>query len=188
MSDANEQEQNTTEQERKRPLTLGRSGGRLELRKPVETAQVRQSFSHGRSKTVTVEVRKKRVISPGLPEAGRTEASPASARVTVIFPVRRRASSRRTGATGFLTSGRAPRRGAVPGSSSSSTGTATLPAAASAATFAAAALPARSATSRRESSSLRRCASSSDRLRASSSVRRRFSSSSTFLRASSSAR
>ena len=70
MSDANEQEQNTTEQEQKRPLTLGRSGGRLEIRKPAETAQVRQSFSHGRSKTVTVEVRKKRAISPGLPDAG----------------------------------------------------------------------------------------------------------------------
>src|SRR5690242_14986102 len=80
MSDTNEQEQNTTEQEQKRPLTLGRSGGRLELRKPAETAQVRQSFSHGRSKTVTVEVRKNRVITPGLPEAGRTEASPATAR------------------------------------------------------------------------------------------------------------
>src|ERR1700761_4189108 len=80
MSDANEQEQNTTEQEQKRPLTLGRSGGRLELRNPAETAQVRQSFSHGRSKTVTVEVRKKRVISPGLPEAGRPDASPAIAR------------------------------------------------------------------------------------------------------------
>ncbi len=80
MSDANEQEQNTTEQEQKRPLTLGRSGGRLELRKPAEPAQVRQSFSHGRSKTVTVEVRKKRVISPGLPDAGRTEAPPAVAR------------------------------------------------------------------------------------------------------------
>ena len=80
MSDANEQEQNTTEQEQKRPLTLGRSGGRLELRKPAETAQVRQSFSHGRSKTVTVEVRKKRAIAPGLPEAGRAEASPAVAR------------------------------------------------------------------------------------------------------------
>ena len=80
MSDANEQEQNTTEPEQKRPLTLGRSGGRLELRKPAETAQVRQSFSHGRSKTVTVEVRKKRAISPGLPEVGRTEASPTVAR------------------------------------------------------------------------------------------------------------
>ncbi len=95
MSDANEQEQNTTEQEQKRPLTLGRSGGRLELRKPAETAQVRQSFSHGRSKTVTVEVRKKRVISPGLPEPGRTEASPAigrdqsAARPAATEPARR---------------------------------------------------------------------------------------------------
>src|SRR5205085_6956169 len=80
MSDANEQEQNTTEQEQKRPLTLGRGGGRLELRKPVETAQVRQSFSHGRSKAVTVEVRKKRAIAPGLPEPARAEASPAVAR------------------------------------------------------------------------------------------------------------
>src|SRR5437868_14468806 len=80
MSDANEQEQNTTEQEQKRPLTLGRSGGRLELRKPVETAQVRQSFSHGRSKTVTVEVRKKRAVTPGASEAGRAEPAPAAAR------------------------------------------------------------------------------------------------------------
>jgi hypothetical protein len=49
-------------QKQKRPLTFGRSGGRLELRKPIGTAQVRQSFSHGRSKTVTVEVRKKRPL------------------------------------------------------------------------------------------------------------------------------
>jgi translation initiation factor IF-2 len=82
MSDANEQEQSTTEQEQKRPLTLGRAGGRLELRKPVETAQVRQSFSHGRSKTVTVEVRKskKRTIAPGASEPGRIETAPAVAR------------------------------------------------------------------------------------------------------------
>jgi translation initiation factor IF-2 len=80
MSDANEQEPNTAEQEQKRPLTLGRSGGRLELRKPVETAQVRQSFSHGRSKTVTVEVRKKRAVTPGAPEAGRAEGVPAVTR------------------------------------------------------------------------------------------------------------
>jgi len=77
MSDVNEQEP-------KRPLTLGRSGGtgtRLELRpRGVETGQVRQSFSHGRSKTVTVEVRKKRAIAPGTVEAGRTEPSPVVAR------------------------------------------------------------------------------------------------------------
>ncbi len=71
----------TTEQEQKRPLTLTRTGGRLELRKGVETGQVRQSFSHGRSKTVTVEVRKKRAIGPGsAPEPGRAEAAPVVAR------------------------------------------------------------------------------------------------------------
>jgi translation initiation factor IF-2 len=85
MSDANEQEQ-------KRPLTLARTGGRLELRKGVEMGQVRQSFSHGRSKTVTVEVRKKRTIGPH--ESGRTEASPvvaldtASARPVTQEPAR----------------------------------------------------------------------------------------------------
>ena len=71
----------TTEQEQKRPLTLARTGGRLELRKGVETGQVRQSFSHGRSKTVTVEVRKKRVIGPGgVTEPGRAETAPTVAR------------------------------------------------------------------------------------------------------------
>ena len=85
MSDANEQEQ-------KRPLTLARTGGRLELRKGVEMGQVRQSFSHGRSKTVTVEVRKKRTIGPH--ESGRAEASPvvaldpASARPVTQEPAR----------------------------------------------------------------------------------------------------
>jgi translation initiation factor IF-2 len=70
-----------TEQEQKRPLTLARPGGRLELRKGgVETGQVRQSFSHGRSKTVTVEVRKKRMIGPGTPEPGKPEAAPTAAR------------------------------------------------------------------------------------------------------------
>src|SRR5438067_1688400 len=73
MTEANEQEQ-------KRPLTL-RSGGPLGLRRPIETGQVRQSFSHGRSKQVTVEVRKKRVIAPGTtPEPSRTEATPTVAR------------------------------------------------------------------------------------------------------------
>jgi translation initiation factor IF-2 len=80
MSDANEQQQDVAEQEQKRPLTLGRSGGKLELRKPVETAQVRQSFSHGRSKTVTVEVRKKRTLAAGTAEASRPEASAPVAR------------------------------------------------------------------------------------------------------------
>lgn len=86
MTEANEQEAN--EQEQKRPLTLGRSATRLELRRPIETGQVRQSFSHGRSKTVTVEVRKKRTVLPGAaPEIGRPEpAAPVVARAQPAAP------------------------------------------------------------------------------------------------------
>ena len=44
---------------------LGQSRpGKLELKKTVETGQVRQNFSHGRSRMVTVEVRKKRTFAP----------------------------------------------------------------------------------------------------------------------------
>ena len=43
----------------KKPLSISRPG-KLELKKTVEGGQVRQSFSHGRSKVVAVEVRKKR--------------------------------------------------------------------------------------------------------------------------------
>jgi len=49
-------------QEEKRPLTLSRPG-KLELKKTVEGGQVRQNFSHGRSKMVAVEVRKKRTFT-----------------------------------------------------------------------------------------------------------------------------
>ena len=44
--------------EEKKPLTLGRN--KLELKKTIETGQVRQSFSHGRSKVVQVERKRKR--------------------------------------------------------------------------------------------------------------------------------
>jgi len=54
----------TDEQDRKKMLSLSRPG-RLELKKTVETGQVRQSFPHGRSKTVTVEVKKKRTFTQG---------------------------------------------------------------------------------------------------------------------------
>ncbi len=47
----------------KKPLTL--SAKTLTLKKGSEGGHVRQSFTHGRSKTVTVEVKKKRVILPG---------------------------------------------------------------------------------------------------------------------------
>ena len=36
--------------------------GKLELKKTVEGGQVRQNFSHGRSKVVTVEVKKKNAV------------------------------------------------------------------------------------------------------------------------------
>ena len=50
--------------ETKNKLSLSRPG-KLELKKTIEGGQVRQSFSHGRSKVVTVEVRKKRTFAPG---------------------------------------------------------------------------------------------------------------------------
>ncbi|HXE16320.1 MAG TPA: translation initiation factor IF-2 [Stellaceae bacterium] len=57
----------TNETDTKQKLSLGR-GGKLELKRPAEPGQVRQSFPHGRTKTVTVEVRKKRVVPPTAPE------------------------------------------------------------------------------------------------------------------------
>lgn len=52
----------TTEQGPKKTLTLGK---KLDVKKAVESDQVRQSFSHGRTKTVSVEVKRKRVVMPG---------------------------------------------------------------------------------------------------------------------------
>jgi translation initiation factor IF-2 len=76
------------DQEQKRPLTL-RTGGTLGLNRPAESGQVKQSFSHGRSKTVAVEVRpKRRLIMPGQPpEAPKAEAmAPAVARAPSTEP------------------------------------------------------------------------------------------------------
>src|SRR4051794_9115684 len=84
MTDSNEQEQ-------KRPLSLTRPGGRLELRKPVEAGQVRQSFPHGRSKTVTVEVRKKRTLTPG----AEAEAAPVAKEASPAAPATPAAGIRR---------------------------------------------------------------------------------------------
>ncbi|MCB8879180.1 translation initiation factor IF-2 [Acidisoma cellulosilytica] len=54
----------TKDQDGKARLSL-RPAGRLELGRTVDAGSVRQSFSHGRSKVVQVEVRKKR--APGAP-------------------------------------------------------------------------------------------------------------------------
>jgi translation initiation factor IF-2 len=53
-----------TEQESKKSLSLNRPG-RLELKKTVDAGSVRQSFPHGRTKTVQVEVKRKRTFAPG---------------------------------------------------------------------------------------------------------------------------
>ena len=65
MSDGNDQEA------AKGRLSL-RPAGRLEVGRTVDAGSVRQSFSHGRSKVVQVEVRKKRT-----PSAAPVPASPA---------------------------------------------------------------------------------------------------------------
>jgi translation initiation factor IF-2 len=77
----------------KRPLSLGRTGGKLELRKPIETGQVRQSFPHGRTKTVQVEVRKKRVVGPG--DAKPADVPAATAATAAPTPAKTAAPARR---------------------------------------------------------------------------------------------
>ncbi len=59
----------------KKTLKLG-DRGKLELRKSSESGQVRQSFSHGRSKAVTVEVKRKRMVDQSTIEQ-RPEQPPA---------------------------------------------------------------------------------------------------------------
>ncbi|WP_372397845.1 translation initiation factor IF-2 [Azospirillum sp. HJ39] len=59
MTDSNDQDQKKVLH-----LNSGAGKGKLESKKPVET-QVRQSFSHGRSKPVTVEVKRKRHVEKG---------------------------------------------------------------------------------------------------------------------------
>jgi len=66
----------SNDQDHKKVLHLNAGGsgkGKLELKKPVD-ATVRQSFSHGRSKTVTVEVKRKRAVEkgavPGIADGG----------------------------------------------------------------------------------------------------------------------
>ncbi len=71
MSDSNDQDA------AKGRLSL-RPAGRLELGRTVDAGSVRQSFSHGRSKVVQVEVRKKRGLTP--PPAAPTGGGPVSPR------------------------------------------------------------------------------------------------------------
>ena len=50
----------------------------LGIKRTVETGKVKQSFSHGRSNTVVVEVKKRRILGrPGEAEAPKVEEAPA---------------------------------------------------------------------------------------------------------------
>ncbi|TCZ59720.1 translation initiation factor IF-2 [Roseicella aquatilis] len=73
MSDQNDQDAG------KSRLSLRPAGGRLELGKTVDAGSVRQSFSHGRSKTVQVEVVKKRTVTPAAPRQAAGPAAPVPA-------------------------------------------------------------------------------------------------------------
>ena len=67
--------ENDSDQGSKKPLSLG-GRGKLELKRPGipgDAGSVRQSFPHGRTKTVQVEVKKKRVIGSDPIPAGRPE-------------------------------------------------------------------------------------------------------------------
>mgnify|MGYP006092766433 CR=1 FL=1 len=64
-------------------------GKTMSLKRTVESGQVRQSFSHGRSKSVLVEKRRKRVVKPGQEEAQvavPVEAQPAPVAPTPAAP------------------------------------------------------------------------------------------------------
>ncbi len=64
MSNMSDTEDQQEEEKPKKPLGLSKPG-RLELKKTVDGGQVRQSFSHGRSRAVAVEVKKKRTFKRG---------------------------------------------------------------------------------------------------------------------------
>ncbi|HZA67631.1 MAG TPA: translation initiation factor IF-2 [Geminicoccaceae bacterium] len=77
MTDTKTTATDTKEQERNPRISLSRPAGRLELTKTVDSGMVRQSFSHGRSKSVAVEVKRKRQLkSPSAP-APRVAEGPA---------------------------------------------------------------------------------------------------------------
>ena len=68
----------------------------LGLKRTVETGKVKQSFSHGRSNTVVVEVKKRRILGrPGEAEAPKVEEAPAPAPAPVAPGARTRGKAAR---------------------------------------------------------------------------------------------
>ncbi len=64
----------------------GGTGKTLSLKRTVESGQVRQSFSHGRSKSVLVEKRRKRIVKPGQEAADAQVEQTAEAEAPVETP------------------------------------------------------------------------------------------------------
>ncbi len=58
----------------------GRKPMSLNVKRTVEQGHIRQNFSHGRSKSVLVETKRKRVAVPGLTEEPQQKAEPAPAK------------------------------------------------------------------------------------------------------------
>jgi translation initiation factor IF-2 len=95
----------TKEQDRGSRISLNQpSGGRLELKKRVDSGMVRQSFSHGRSKSVAVEVKRKRVVKPEDEAQARTAGpavkDPAASQPRQDAPRAKRAGGRNDGGRG----------------------------------------------------------------------------------------
>ena len=76
----NRTEQAVMSNEAKKPLSL--SKGKLELKKTVETGQVRQTFSHGRTKVVQVERKRKRQFEMGADGKVQAVSSKASGQIS----------------------------------------------------------------------------------------------------------
>jgi translation initiation factor IF-2 len=81
----------TTDDKDRKKLSL--SSGRLSLGKSIETSQVRQSFSHGRTKTVQVERRRKRVPVPNAADNG-LDAGAEGGAARTLTPEERAARTR----------------------------------------------------------------------------------------------
>ena len=86
MSEGNEQDA------AKGRLSL-RPAGRMELGRTVDAGSVRQSFSHGRSKVVQVEVRKKRAPGPTPPPGAPATSASGSASGSASAPAAPRPSA-----------------------------------------------------------------------------------------------
>lgn len=78
ITDMSEKEENEKTDEQK-------TGKTLSLKRTVDSGQVRQNFSHGRTKSVQVERKRKRVVTPG------NVAAPSSATPSATEPVETKA-------------------------------------------------------------------------------------------------